>query len=209
METVTPGHDPSHVVSPLDGSLEGGAGDALAAAQERRRRVGQVLEVGIDQAAAGGAASATQAMSLKDQLTADMKTAMKGGDKERLNVIRLILADIKRAEVDGRKELDDAALLGVLEKAVKQRRDSVEQFSRGGRQDLATKEQSEIDILEKYLPAQLTESELDALIDEVIAATGAESIRDMGKVMAAIKSQAAGKADMGAVSGRVKARLGA
>ena len=148
-------------------------------------------------------------MSLKDQLTADMKTAMKGGDKERLNVIRLILADIKRAEVDGRKELDDAALLGVLEKAVKQRRDSVEQFSRGGRQDLATKEQSEIDILEKYLPAQLTESELDALIDEVIAATGAESIRDMGKVMAAIKSQAAGKADMGAVSGRVKARLGA
>jgi hypothetical protein len=148
-------------------------------------------------------------MSLKDQLTADMKTAMKGGDKERLNVIRLILADIKRAEVDGRKELDDAALLGVLEKAVKQRRDSVEQFSRGGREDLATKEQAEIDILEKYLPAQLTESELDALIDEVIAATGAESIRDMGKVMAAIKSQAAGKADMGAVSGRVKARLGA
>jgi hypothetical protein len=148
-------------------------------------------------------------MSLKDQLTADMKTAMKGGDKERLNVIRLILADIKRAEVDGRKELDDAALLGVLEKAVKQRRDSVEQFTRGGREDLATKEQAEIDILEKYLPAQLTESELDALIDEVIAATGAESIRDMGKVMAAIKSQAAGKADMGAVSGRVKARLGA
>ncbi|MEE4163024.1 MAG: GatB/YqeY domain-containing protein [Woeseiaceae bacterium] len=148
-------------------------------------------------------------MSLKDQLTADMKTAMKGGDKERLNVIRLILADIKRAEVDGRKELDDAALLGVLEKAVKQRRDSVEQFTRGGREDLATKEQAEIDILEKYLPAQLTESELDDLIDEVIAATGAESIRDMGKVMAAIKSKAAGKADMGAVSGRVKARLGA
>lgn len=148
-------------------------------------------------------------MSLKDQLTADMKTAMKGGDKERLNVVRLILADIKRAEVDSRKELDDAALLGVLEKAVKQRRDSVEQFTRGGREDLATKEQAEIDILEQYLPAQLTEAELDALIDEVIAATGAESIRDMGKVMAAIKSQAAGKADMGAVSGRVKARLGA
>jgi len=147
-------------------------------------------------------------MSLKDQLTADMKAAMKGGDKERLNVIRLILADIKRAEVDGRKELDDAALLGVLEKAVKQRRDSVEQFTRGGRDDLATKEQAEIEILETYLPAQLTDSELDALVDEVIAATGAESIRDMGKVMAAIKSRAAGKADMGAVSGRVKARLG-
>jgi uncharacterized protein YqeY len=147
-------------------------------------------------------------MSLKDQLTADMKTAMKGGDKERLNVIRLILADIKRVEVDTRKELDDAGLLGVLEKAVKQRRDSVEQFTRGGREDLASREQAEIDILEAYLPAQLSDAELDALIDEVIAETGAESIRDMGKVMAAIKARAAGKADMGAVSGRVKARLG-
>lgn len=147
-------------------------------------------------------------MSLKDQLTADMKAAMKGGDKERLNVIRLILADIKRVEVDSRKELDDAALLGVLEKAVKQRRDSVEQFTKGGREDLASREQAEIGILEGYLPAQLSDSELDALIDGVIAETGAESIRDMGKVMAAIKARAAGQADMGAVSGRVKARLG-
>ncbi len=147
-------------------------------------------------------------MSLKDQLTDDMKTAMKGGDKERLAVIRLILADIKRVEVDSRKELDDAGLLAVLEKAVKQRRDSVEQFTKGGRDDLASKEQAEIEVLTAYLPEQLSDAELDTLIDEVVAQTGAESIRDMGKVMGAIKSKAAGKADMGAVSARVKARLG-
>ncbi len=148
-------------------------------------------------------------MSLKDQLTTDMKAAMKSGDKERLKVIRLILADIKRVEVDTRQELDDAALLSVLEKAVKQRRDSVEQFTKGGRDDLATKEKAEIDVLESYLPEQLSEAEIDALVDEVIAATGAESIRDMGKVMGAIKAKAAGKADMGVVGGRVKARLNA
>lgn len=148
-------------------------------------------------------------MSLKDQLTTDMKAAMKSGEKDRLQVIRLILADIKRVEVDTRAELDDAALLGVLEKAVKQRRDSVEQFKKGGRDDLADKEQAEIEILEGYLPEQLSEAEIDALIDEVIAATGAESIRDMGKVMGAIKGKAAGKADMGVVGGRVKARLNA
>ncbi len=146
-------------------------------------------------------------MSLKDQLTADMKTAMKGGDKDRLAVIRLILADIKRVEVDSRQELDDAGLLAVLEKAVKQRRDSVEQFTKGGRADLAEKEQAEIEVLAGYLPEQLSDAELDALVDEVVTATGAESIRDMGKVMGAIKSKAAGKADMGAVSARVKARL--
>ncbi len=148
-------------------------------------------------------------MSLKDQLTADMKAAMKSGDKERLGVIRLILADIKRVEVDSRKELDDAGLLAVVEKAVKQRRDSVEQFTKGGRDDLAAKEQAEIEVLSGYLPEQLSDAELDALVAEVIAATGAESIRDMGKVMGAIKSKAAGKADMGAVSARVKERLGA
>jgi uncharacterized protein YqeY len=146
-------------------------------------------------------------MSLKDQLTDDMKAAMKGGDKDRLRVIRLVLADIKRVEVDTRKDLDDAALLAIVEKAVKQRRDSVEQFTRGGRDDLAANEQAEIDILETYLPEQLSDAEIDALVEEVIAATGAESIRDMGKVMAAIKSKAAGKADMGAVSARVKAKL--
>ena len=148
-------------------------------------------------------------MSLKDQLTADMKAAIKGGEKDRLRVIRLILADIKRVEVDSRKELDDAGLLAVVEKAVKQRRDSVEQFTKGGRDDLAAKEQAEIEVLSGYLPEQLSDAELDALVAEVIAATGAESIRDMGKVMGAIKSKAAGKADMGAVSARVKERLGA
>ncbi len=147
-------------------------------------------------------------MSLKDQLTADMKAAMKGGEKDRLRVIRLILADIKRVEVDSRKELDDAGLLAVLEKAVKQRRDSVEQFTKGGREDLAANERAEIEVLSGYLPEQLSDAELDALVDEVVTATGAESIRDMGKVMGAIKSRAAGKADMGAVSARVKARLG-
>jgi uncharacterized protein YqeY len=146
-------------------------------------------------------------MSLKDQLTDDMKAAMKGGDKDRLRVIRLVLADIKRVEVDTRKDLDDAALLAIVEKAVKQRRDSVEQFTRGGRDDLAANEQAEIEILETYLPEQLGDAEIDALVEEVIAATGAESIRDMGKVMAAVKSKAAGKADMGAVSARVKAKL--
>ena len=108
-------------------------------------------------------------MSLKDQLTTDMKAAMKSGDKDRLKVIRLILADIKRVEVDSRAELDDAALLGVLEKAVKQRRDSVEQFTKGGRDDLAANERAEIEVLEGYLPEQLSEAEIDALIDEVIA----------------------------------------
>ena len=148
-------------------------------------------------------------MTLKDQLTDDMKAAMKGGDKDRLRVIRLVLADIKRVEVDTRKELDDPALLAIVEKAVKQRRDSVEQFTKGGRDDLAAIERAEIDVLETYLPEQLSAGEIDELVDEIVVATGAESIRDMGKVMAAIKERAAGKADMGTVSARVKARLGA
>ena len=146
-------------------------------------------------------------MSLKAQLTDDMKSAMKAGDKDRLKVVRLLLADIKRVEVDSRSELDDAGVLAVIEKAVKQRRDSIEQFAKGGRDDLAASEQAELDVIETYLPEQLSDTELDALIDDVIAATGAESIRDMGKVMGAIKAQAAGKADMGAVGARVKARL--
>ncbi len=146
-------------------------------------------------------------MSLKDTLTADMKSALKAGDKDRLTVVRLILADIKRVEVDSRQELDDTGVLSVIEKAVKQRRDSIEQFTQGGREDLAANEQSELDVIQGYLPEQLSEEDLDALIDEVIAATGAESIRDMGKVMGAIKAKAAGKADMGAVGARVKSRL--
>lgn len=146
-------------------------------------------------------------MSLKDQLSEDMKSAMRAGDKDRLKVVRLILADIKRAEVDSRESLDDAAVLGVIEKAVKQRRDSIEQFAKGGRDDLVANEKAELGIIESYLPEQLTEAELNQLIDEVIAETGAGSIRDMGKVMGAIKARAAGRADMGSVGAKVKARL--
>ena len=148
-------------------------------------------------------------MSLKDQNTEDMKSAMKAGDKDRLKVVRLIRAAIKQVEVDQRVELDDTAVLGVLDKMVKQRRDSVEQFEKGNREDLAAIERAEIAVLETYLPAQLSEDELAALIDEVIKATGAQSIRDMGKVMGQIKSKAAGRADMGAVGAAVKERLNA
>jgi uncharacterized protein YqeY len=147
-------------------------------------------------------------MALKSRITSDMKSAMKAGDKERLKVIRLALAAIKQVEVDQRTELDDAGVLSVLDKMVKQRRDSIEQFERGGREDLAAIELAEIAVLETYLPEQLSDAELDALIEEAVGTTGAESIRDMGKVMAIIKSRAAGRADMGAVGAKVKARLG-
>jgi uncharacterized protein YqeY len=147
-------------------------------------------------------------MSLKGQITEDMKSAMKAGEKDRLKVVRLILAAIKQVEVDKRIELDDAAVLSVLDKMVKQRRDSVEQFEKGGREDLADIEKAEIVVLETYLPEQLSDAELDAMIDDAISSTGAESIRDMGKVMGQIKGQAAGRADMGAVGAKVKARLG-
>ena len=147
-------------------------------------------------------------MSLKDQITEDMKSAMKAGEKDRLKVVRLIRAAIKQIEVDKRIELDDAAVLTVLDKMVKQRRDSVEQFQKGNRNDLADIELAEIVILEDYLPEQLSDEELDAMIDEAISSTGAESIRDMGKVMGQIKAKAAGAADMGAVGAKVKARLG-
>ncbi len=148
-------------------------------------------------------------MSLKSQITEDMKSAMKAGDKDRLKVVRLILAAIKQVEVDKRTELDDAAVLAVLTKMVKQRRDSVEQFEKGGREDLAKIERDEIAVLEKYLPEQLSAEELAAMVDAVIQATGAEGIRDMGKVMGQIKAKAAGRADMGAVSATVKERLNA
>ncbi|NIV17091.1 MAG: GatB/YqeY domain-containing protein [Woeseiaceae bacterium] len=147
-------------------------------------------------------------MSLKTQITDDMKSAMKAGDKDRLKVVRLIMAAIKQVEVDERIELDDAAVLSVLEKMLKQRKDSIEQFEKGGREDLAEIERGEIAVLQNYLPEQLGDAELDALIDEAISATGAESIRDMGKVMGQIKAKAAGRADMGAVGAKVKARLG-
>ncbi len=148
-------------------------------------------------------------MSLKDQITQDMKSAMKAGDKDRLKVVRLMLAAIKQVEVDKRIELDDAAVLGVLDKMVKQRRDSVEQFEKGNREDLAAIERAEIAVLENYLPEQLSADELAALVDEVITATGAASMKDMGKVMGQIKAKAAGRADMGAVSAAVKERLSA
>ena len=136
-----------------------------------------------------------------------MKSAMKAGEKDRLKVVRLMLADINRVEVDSRQELDDAGIIAVLEKAVKQRRDSIEQFDKGGRADLSAIEQDELAVIQTYLPEQLSEHELNELVDRVIASTGAESIRDMGKVMGAIKSEAAGKADMSAVGAMVKARL--
>jgi len=147
-------------------------------------------------------------MPLKAQITDDMKSAMKSGEKERLRVVRLILAAIKQVEVDTRIEMDDAAVLSVLDKMVKQRRDSVDQFQSGHRQDLADIELAEIAILEAYLPARLSDAELDELIAGAISAVGASSIRDMGKVMAEIKTKAAGRADMGAVGAKVKARLG-
>ena len=147
--------------------------------------------------------------SLKNKITEDMKSPMKAGEKDRLKVVRLILAAIKQVEVDKRIELDDSAVLAVLDKMVKQRRDSVEQFENGNREDLAAIERAEIQILETYLPEQLSADELAAMVDEVIAATGAESMRDMGKVMGQIKAKAAGRADMGVVSATVKERLNA
>jgi len=146
-------------------------------------------------------------MSLKAQITDDMKSAMKAGDKDRLKVVRLILAAIKQIEVDTREELDDAAVLTVLTKMVKQRRDSVDQFEKGNREDLAAIERAEIAVLDEYLPEQLSAAAIATLIDEAIRATGAEGIRDMGKVMGQIKSKAAGRADMGALGALVKDRL--
>ncbi len=146
-------------------------------------------------------------MTLKAQIRADMIAAMKSGQKDRLRVVRLIMAAIKQIEIDQRIELDDAATLVVLNKMVKQRHDSVTQFRDGGREDLAKIESDEIVVLEAYLPEQMSESELDQMIDEIIAATGAESMRDMGKVMGLIKQKAEGRADIGVASSKVKARL--
>ncbi len=146
-------------------------------------------------------------MALRDRITEDMKNAMRAGDKDRLGTIRLLLAAIKQREVDERITLDDGQVLSVLEKMVKQRREAITQFQAGGRADLVAKETAEIGVLQGYLPAQLTEAELEALISESIAATGATSVKDMGKVMAAVKPRAQGRADMGAVSARIKQKL--
>ena len=147
-------------------------------------------------------------MALKERITEDMKTAMRSGEKDRLAVIRLLQAAIKQREVDERITLDDAQVTSVLEKMIKQRKESVVAFEKGGRADLVAKENAEIAVLQPYLPAQLSDAELDAIIAEAISTTGAASIKDMGKVMGVVKAKAAGKADMGAVGARIKARLG-
>jgi len=147
-------------------------------------------------------------VTLKERITEDMKEAMRASEKERLSTIRLVQAAIKQREVDERITLDDTQVLVVLEKMVKQRKESIAQFEQGGRKDLADKERREIELLQAYLPAQLSDSDLDALIRDAVAATGAASIKDMGKVMGVVKSKAAGRADMAAVGARVKAMLG-
>jgi len=146
-------------------------------------------------------------VTLKERITEDMKAAMRASEKERLLTIRMVQAAIKQREVDERVVLDDAQVIAVIEKMVKQRRESIAAFEQGGRADLAEKEQSEIALLQVYLPAQLSAAEIDALIKEAIASTGATSMKDMGKVMGAVKAKAAGRADMGAVSASIKAAL--
>ncbi|MCD9033195.1 GatB/YqeY domain-containing protein [Luteimonas sp. Y-2-2-4F] len=146
-------------------------------------------------------------MSLKLRLTDDMKAAMKGGDKATLGVIRLINAAIKQREIDERIELDDAAVLAVLDKMVKQRRDSVAQYEAAAREDLAAVERAEIGVIERYLPAKLGEAEILAAIDAAVAETGATGPADMGKLMGTLKPRLAGQADMGQVSALVKRRL--
>ena len=146
-------------------------------------------------------------MSLKTRLTDDMKTAMKAGDKERLGVIRLVNAAIKQKEVDERIELDDAQVLAVLDKMVKQRRDSVSQYDAAGREDLAGVERAEIAVIEHYLPAKMSEAEIVDVVDGAIRDSGAAGPADMGKLMGVLKPRLAGKADMGEVSAIVKRRL--
>jgi uncharacterized protein len=146
-------------------------------------------------------------MTLKERITEDMKSAMRSQDKDRLAAIRMILAGIKQREVDERITLDDAQVLAVLEKMIKQRREAIAQFQTGGRQDLVDKESAEVTLLQGYMPAQLSDPELDALIAEAIKSTGASSMKDMGKVMALVKGKAQGRADMGTVSARIKEKL--
>ncbi len=146
-------------------------------------------------------------MSLKSRLNEDVKTAMRARDKARLSVLRMALAAIKQREVDERIELGDEEVTAVLEKMIKQRRESVRQYREGQREDLASAEEAEIEVLKVYLPEPLDEAAVEALIEEVIAKTGASSMADMGKVMGQIKARAHGRVDMGAVSARIRARL--
>ena len=146
--------------------------------------------------------------SLKDRITEDMKAAMRAKDTERLGTIRMITAAIKQREVDERITLDDAQVLAVVEKMIKTRKESVAQFQSGGRDDLVAKENKEIELLQAYMPAQLSEAELDQIIAQAIADSGASSIKDMGKAMAIVMQKAQGRADMAAVSAKLKAKLG-
>lgn len=147
-------------------------------------------------------------MSLKARITEDMKAAMRSGEKDRLSCIRMLQAGIQQREVDERTELGDAEVLAVIDKMIKQRKESVAQFQAGNRADLVAKESAEIEVLTGYLPAQLGAAELDAMIKDAIAATGAATMKDMGKVMALLKPKVQGRTDMGALSARIKSALG-
>jgi uncharacterized protein len=146
-------------------------------------------------------------MSLREQLNEDMKSAMKAREADKLGALRLLLAAVKQREVDERITLDDAQFVSVIEKMVKQRKDSIAQFEKAARQDLADKEKYEISVLQAYLPQQMSQAEMEAAVAEAIASTGAKSAADMGKVMGVLKPKLAGRADMGKVSALVKARL--
>ena len=147
-------------------------------------------------------------MSLKQQINDQVKQAMKAGEKQRLKVLRMLTAAIKQKEVDERVELDDAQVLAIIDKQVKQRRESIDQYTAGGRAELAEGEQAEIDVLSEFLPEQLGEDDLEAMIDQAIADTGAASMADMGKVMGQLKPKVQGRADMKEVSAAVRAKLG-
>ncbi|WP_303906053.1 GatB/YqeY domain-containing protein [Thiohalomonas denitrificans] len=147
------------------------------------------------------------AENLKQRLQDEMKAAMRSKDKERLTTVRLILAAIKQREIDERIELDDADVLAVLDKMVKQRHDSITQYRDAGREELAAKEEAELSVIQEFMPAPLSEAELDGLIDQAVADSAAVSMKDMGKVMGALKPKVQGRADMGALSAKVKAKL--
>ena len=147
-------------------------------------------------------------MTLKSKITEDMKAAMRARETARLSTIRLLLAAMKQKEVDERVELADADIVGIIDKMIKQRRESIVQFEKGGRPELAAAESAEIDVLRSYMPQRLSDAEIDGMIDAAISGAGASGPAAMGKVMAALKPQLAGRADMGQVSTRVKARLG-
>ena len=147
-------------------------------------------------------------MTLRERINEDMKTAMKARDSEKLGAIRLLQAALKQKEVDERVEITDDIVLTTVDKMLKQRRDSIEQYTAGNRMDLVAREQFEVAVLQAYMPAQMSEAELAAVLDQVIAETGATSAKDMGKVMNALRPKVAGRADMGKLSGVVKARLG-